>query len=143
MDFLAGLPATLSTLTVGLLKLKQDKGTRQRLADLLGKVADCVSDIGKSIEGGVHATERCSELKAYIVHLHKLVADETDEKTANTLTFWLEHVEAVPGYAKIDIEIELLTEVKPRWTKRHRREQANAVKEIAGQIRGVGNLLNV
>src|SRR5450631_3655843 len=131
MEFLATLPAALSTLTVGFLKLKQDNQARQRLAELLGKVADCVSAIGQSVEDGVHATERCAELKAYVAHLHKFVADHSDEKTADNFTFWLRHVEAVPGYAKIDVETELLTEIKPRWTKRRRLEQANEVKDVA------------
>jgi hypothetical protein len=115
MDALCSLPKALIELATGLLKLKKDDHTRQRLADLLGSAADCVSAIGDSIEKGVHATERCAELDTYIAHLHKLVTKETNEETARRLTFWLKHVEAVPGVAAVDIGQRIASDVKPGW----------------------------
>lgn len=143
MELLSSLPKVLVDLAVGLLKLRGDDRTRQRLADLLCNVADCVAGIGSNIEAGVHDATRCAELSTYIAHLGKLVAEETDQRTADQLTFWLKHVQAVPGYAKIDVEARILSEVKPKWSASKRFQQAQEVKEIAGIIRGVGNLVCV
>jgi hypothetical protein len=137
------LPKVLTDVAVALLKLAAEDRTRQRLAELMGKVADCVTAIADSIEAGKLSTERCAELSAYVLHLHGLVAKETDENTADKLTFWLRHVEAVPGVARVEIGALVLSEVKPRWTKHGRFEQAEEVRKIAGMIRGVGNLINV
>jgi hypothetical protein len=137
------LPKLLAELAVGLLNRKKDDGTRQRLGDLLCQVADCVSSIAKSIEEGVLPTERCLELDTYAAHLHKLVGKETDEQTADRLTFWLQHVSAVPGIAQVNFGQRVLSETKPSWTKGKRFEHAQGAREIAGIIRAVGNLVRV
>lgn len=143
MEFLLSLPKSLLDLALGLLKIKRDDRTRQRLADLLCSVADCVSSIGDSIEARVHSTERCAELHAYILNLHRLVAEETDEATANKLTFWLKHVADVPGVAKIDFGKIIETQTAPAWRKSRRFEQTESIKQVAGMIRGIGNLVRV
>jgi hypothetical protein len=58
-----------------------------------------------------HMLLSCAELDTCIVHLHSLVETETDEKTARQLTFWLRHVESVPGVAAQDIGQRLIQEV--------------------------------
>src|SRR5437879_1130753 len=114
------LSKLLGELAVALLKRNKGDGVRQRLADLLCQVAGCVSSIGDSVQNGVLATERCLELDTYIAHLHSLVAKETDDQTANQLTFWLKHVEAVPGAARSDIGSRVLAETRPTWSRSKR-----------------------
>lgn len=143
LEYLSWLPKSLIDAVIGLLKIKNDDRTRQRMADLLVDVGDCVEAIGANVRDGKHSEERCGELKAYIAHLQNVIATETDERTARQLTLWLDHVGEVPGAAKIDIQSTVLAEVKPRWTQATRYEQADRVLAIAGAIRGVGNLLRV
>lgn len=133
----------LADVALGLLKNKKDDRTHQRLADLLNSIADCVSSIGDSIQNAVHATEKCAELDMYVVHLQSLVAGETNEETAAQLVFWLKHVGAVPGAARIDIGQRIKSEVRPGWSKTKRFEHAEEVREIAGIIRAFGNLVRV
>jgi predicted transcriptional regulator len=143
MEFLLSLPKTILDLVVNLLKMKKDDRTRQRLADLLSSVAECISAIASSIEDGTPSPERCAELASYIANLHGFVATETDEATANKLTMWLRYVEEVPGLAEIDVRRVLAIETKPPWSKARRFEQAEAVRQIAGLIRGTANLVRV
>ena len=134
VDFLATLPKTLLELAVSLLKLKQDDPSRQRLADLLGAVARCVSGIADAIEKGEHTTKVCAELDTYIVNLESFVVEETNKETAEQLTMWLRNVEEVPGRSSIDLARVVESETKPRWTKAHRFEQAESVRHTAGLI---------
>jgi hypothetical protein len=142
-DGVITLAKLLGELAVALLKRKKDDGVRQRLADLLCQVADCVSSIGDAVQNGALATERCLELDTYITHLHSLVAKETDDETASQLTFWLKHVEAVPSFARSDIGSRILAETKPTWSRGKRFQQAEEVRQIAGIIRAFGNLVRV
>lgn len=114
MEAMLSLPKALLDLAVSLFNIKNDDRTRQRLADLLGNVADCVQTIGDNIYNGVHDISACAELDAYIDHLHELVAEEIDEKTADQLTFWLKHVSEVPGYAAENIGIRIHSAAKPK-----------------------------
>src|SRR4051812_509645 len=115
MDFLFSLPKAVLDLAVGLLKIKKDDRTRQRLADLLKSVAECVSAIGDAIDAGEHPSQRCAELEVYIAKLHTFVEGETDKATAEKLTLWLTHVEAAPGLAKIDVARVIEDDTRPRW----------------------------
>jgi hypothetical protein len=143
MDFLLSLPKTMIDLSLGLLKIKKDDRTRQRLGDLLCSIAECVEAIGELVASGQHPASRCAELETYILSVHAFVADETDERTADHLTFWLKHVAEVPGISKIDIQSVVESENKPRWSKSYRFEQSEKIKEVAGMVRGVGNLVRV
>jgi hypothetical protein len=143
MEFLFSLPKTLLDLAVGLLKIKKDDRTRQRLADLLSSVASCVSDIGEAVYAGRHPTEKCAELETYILNIEQFVGAETDKPTAQELTRWLRWVAEAPGLAKIDIERTVAVESKPRWTQAARFAQSQEIARIAGLIRGTANLLRV
>jgi hypothetical protein len=143
MEFLLSLPKLLADLAVGLLKVKKDDRTRQRLADLLADVANCVSQIADAVDKGIHSDERCAELDTYVVHLRDLVAKEVNEETARQLTFWLKHVADAPGHAAEDIGHRIVAETKPRWTRHGRFAQSRDIHEIAGVIRAVANLVRV
>jgi hypothetical protein len=143
MEFLLSLPKTLLDLAVNLLKIKKDDRTRQRLADLLSSVAACVSEIGDAVNEGIHPTEKCAELDAYLLNLRQFVEAETDKATAEQLTRWLQWVADVPSFAQIDVERSVLAESKPKWSKASRFEHAEAIRRIAGLIRGTADLLRV
>jgi hypothetical protein len=142
-EALAVLAKTLTEITTTLMKMAAEDQTRQRLGELIVRVADCVSAIADDIEASKHSTERCGELSAYVHHLNGIIAKQINQDTANQMTFWLRNVEAVPGVAKLDIGTRILSEVKPRWTKHRRFEQAEEVRRIAGTIRGLGNMIHV
>jgi hypothetical protein len=143
MDALLTLTEALADVALGPLNLKKDDRTRQRLADLLCSIGDCVSAIGDSIAHGEHATEKCAELDLYVIHFRDLLKGESDEQTAAQLTFWLNHLEVVPGFAAQDIGSRLITEIKPSWTKHGRLAQSQEVREIAGIVRALGNFVRV
>lgn len=143
MDFLLSLPKTMIDLSLGLLKIKKDDRTRQRLGDLLCSIAECVEAIGEAVASGQHPTSRCAELETYILNIHTFVANETDERTADRLTLWLKYVDEVPGVSKIDIQSVVESETKPRWRKSYRVEQSEKIKRVAGMVRGIGNLVRV
>ena len=142
MDFLVSLPKALADLVTSYLKLRGDDRARQRLADLLGRVADCVSAIGNNIAEGTHSAELCSELQSYIENIHQFIAREIDERTATKLTFWLQHVEAVPGYARLRLS-DLAEEVHPPWLASTRKTRAEELQAIAGAIRGVSAMIRI
>lgn len=143
MDYFLTIAKTFTEGALGILKLRADDRTRQRLADLLGQASDCVLAISTAIHQGTHAADRCGELAGYIAHIHALVEKETDERTADHLTFWLEHVEAVPGVARVELGKMIENNARPLWSKAARNEQSQSIAEIAGLIRAVGNLLRV
>jgi len=143
MEALLTLSKVLIDLSVALLKKKGEDRTRQRLADLLCQVGDCVLKIGENIQAKRHSAELCGELNVYVGLLDQLVAEETNEETARQLTFWLKNVAEAPGFSRVDLGAVIESEVRPRWTDHHRFEQSQQVKEIGGIIRGVGNLIRV
>ena len=143
MDFLLSLPKTLLDLAVGLLKIKKDDRTRQRLADLLASVADCASEIADAIEKNEHPTKLCAELDVYVLNLEKFVLEQTNQEVASKLTLWLRHIADVPGIAKIDLARLVESESKPKWTAVQRFQQAETVRHIAGLIAGTANLVRV
>jgi hypothetical protein len=120
---------------------KGKEDPRAAFADLLVNIADCISAIADNIQAGRDSTERCAELKLYIEKLESLVAAQTDEETARKLTFWLKHVEAVPGYAQQNISIRIASEVKPKWSVWNRSEKAADVRQYAGLFRAFSNLV--
>jgi hypothetical protein len=143
MEFLLSLPKILVDLCVNLLKIKKDDRTKQRLADLLSQVADCISKISDNVFEGVHDSEVCGELDIYIAHLHKLVEKETNEETAKQLTFWLKNVAEVPGYCQIQYGKVIVHEAKPSTNSELRFQQGCDIRNIAGIIRGLSNLMRV
>ncbi|WP_139248323.1 hypothetical protein [Janthinobacterium lividum] len=143
MDFLSSLPKILMDLALGLFKIKKDDRTRQRLADLLSSVADCVDGIANAVENGIHSSSLCAELDAYIENIEAFVQDEIGNDQGRRLTLWLRHVGSVPGIAKIDVRETLEVTSRPRWSKRKRLEHADSIREIGGLIRGTANLVRV
>jgi hypothetical protein len=143
VDFFLSLPKTLLDLAVGLLKIKKDDRTRQRLADLLTAVADCATGIAEAIEKNEHPTRFCAELDVYILNLEAFVVEQTNREVASKLTLWLRHIGDVPGVAKIDLAKLVESESKPRWTAAQRFQQAESVRHVAGLIAGTANLVRV
>ena|SRR3990167_4328793 len=143
MEFLALLPKALLDIALGLLKIKKDDRTRQRLADALSSVAKCISDIGDAIEANQHPTKLCGELDAYIAHLESFVERETDTETAKMLILWLRHVAEVPGLSRIDIEQVMIAATMPKWSQHQRFEQAESVQQIAGLVDGIAKLIRI
>ena len=135
------LPEALIKVASGLLEVKHDDHTRERLGDLLFGIADCISAIAENIEAGRYSAERCSELDVYVGHLHELIASETDEKTADALTFCLRYADEAPGFWREDIGKRILSQVTPPWRRSRRVVEAVKVREIAGTIRGVSVLV--
>lgn len=143
MDFLLSLPKTLLDLAVDLLKIKKDDRSRQRLADLLNAVADCVAGIADAIERDEHPTKLCAELDVYINNIEQFIAEETNVTVAAQLTRWLQYVGDAPGFVKIDIRLSAEHASKPRWSKYQRFEQSESIRHIAGLIEGTANLVRV
>lgn len=130
-------------LALGLFKIKKDDRTRQRLADLLSSIADCVDGIANAVENGIHSSSLCAELDVYIENIEAFVRDEIGNDQGRRLTLWLRHVGSVPGIAKIDVRETLEVTSRPRWSKRKRLEHADSIREIGGLIRGTANLVRV
>lgn len=138
---LTSLVAELTAIAGTVVKWKRDDGTRARLAELLIQVSDCVLTIGANIASGKTSAAQCGELSVYVQHLHALLANATDQKTADRLVFWLKHVEAVPGYAEVEISRRIQFAVEPSWWNSKRIEQSAEVKKIAGILRGIANIV--
>ena len=145
MEQLAWLPKFLAELAYKLFseKGKEHREKKIRFAELIDRIADCTSEIGSSIQQGVHPTSQCAELSLYLSKIQELAAEITDEKTAANLMFWLHHVEAVPGFAKINFEDELKFGTKPPWSSSKRFSQGRSILEISGTMKAMGNLLKV
>lgn len=143
MSFLFALPKILIDLSLGLLKIKKDDRTRQRLADLLASVADCVSSIGDQVSCGTHSASLCAELEEYISNIEQFFQSEIGDSESQKLAQWLCYVGDVPGLAKIDRRSEIVVASKPKWTKAGRLAHAESIWEIAGLIRGTAKLIRV
>jgi hypothetical protein len=143
VEFLLSLPKILMDLAVSLLKIKKDDRSRQRFADLLTAVANCISGVADAIDNNEHPTKLCSELDTYIVNIETFIGEQTDHVTATKLTLWLRHVADVPGIAKVDLTSLVESASKPRWSKAQRFQQAESVRNVAGLIEGIANLVRL
>jgi hypothetical protein len=143
IDLLSSLPKTLMDLAFGLVKMKQDDRTRQRLADLLERVANCVDGIADGVQNRTHPTSLCAELDAYIANIEAFVKSEIGEDEGRRLTLWLRHVGEVPGIARVDVQRTLVELSRPSWSLSRHAEKADSLREIGGLIRGTANLLRV
>jgi hypothetical protein len=143
VDALLALPKALVDIAVKLFRIKKDDRTKQRLADLLAQVAECVERVAANIYDGIHDPSVCSELDVYIDQLYALVAKEIDEETAFRVTFLLKHVDEAPTVVQQNIGSRIYQEAKPKITLSGRFQQSQSVREIAGTIRGIANLVRV
>ncbi|MGH8602432.1 MAG: hypothetical protein ACREXR_06545 [Gammaproteobacteria bacterium] len=143
MDTLLSLPKALADAALGLLKIKSDDRTRQRLADLLCTIADCISAIADGVEKAHHTKEKCAELSTYALNLDDLVKSEVGEDVAHKPTVRLRRVEFVPSFSEDDIGSLIETETKPKWWRVSRFEQSQEIRQIAGTVRAIGNLVRV
>lgn len=141
MELLASLPKIVSDVAIALLKQRNNNQVRERLGDLLRKVADCVSSIGTAIKAGDDPAEECAELDVYIHHLEQFVSKECSDATAKQVIFWLTHVAEAPGIGRATLTPILTREAKPKWLAWRRERQGEDVLRIAGYIRAIGNLV--
>lgn len=126
-----------------LLLRNNDPGTKQRLGDLLIEISGCIEEIAVSVQRKERPSQRCTELATYLRGIEPIAERAVDKEFAKSIMFWLEHVEAVPGVAKIDLESTIQRESKPRWTEAERYRQAEELKNVAAMIKATGNLVRV
>ena len=145
MEQLSWLPKTLTDIAFKLFSDRKDERRDQKLryATLVGQIADCIKEIGISIREDRHPENRCAELTTYINNVRAFTADITDDETAASLMFWLYHVSCVPGTAKINLEEEIRSELRPSIFRGKRRRQSDKVLEIAGHLKATSNLLKL
>jgi hypothetical protein len=143
METLITLPKMLAEVALGILSIKSNDRTRQRLADLLCEVADCTKNIADGVKEGRRTTFECKELSVYANNIFELIKSETDEETARKITFQLNYVSAAPGVAAESLGDQVGSFAKPKWSAYKRFRQADEIYEIAGTIRALGNLVRV
>lgn len=145
MEFLASLPTLLADLGYKLFSRGRDDATTQKenFANLIERISECINEIGVAIRDGKHAESQCAELSIYLREIGILAADITDHETASALTFALYHVEEVPGFAKIDLEKELKSHLRPSWFQSIRYQRSKQVLRISGELSAIANLLRL
>lgn len=124
-------------------KAAKQERQKQYFADLVARVADCVQEIAISINNKERPVSQCAELTEYLKRIQELAAEHTDQDTSRKLFFLLHHVEAVPGFAVINLEKELAHDVVPLKSSSKRVIQVERMFEVSGMIRAISNLMRV
>lgn len=145
MDIISNLSKVLSTLGYNLFSKKQDKieSRKQRFADLLESIAECVEEIGMAISKAKHPISQCSELTVYLKNIQLIAEEVIDKETASKIMFSLYHIEMVPGIAKINLEQELKLKTIPNHATVKREKQSQHILEQAGSLKAIANLTRV
>ena len=145
MEFLTSLPKILAEIGYKLFsKKRNDLAIRkERFANLVERIAECVNEIGLAIREGRHADSQCSELSVYLEKVGALAAEVTDHETAAALTFALYYTAEVPGFAKIDLDKDLKPHLRPSWFAAKRFERSSQVLHVSGELRAIANLLRL
>ena len=145
MEFLTSLPKILAEIGYKLFSNKRDDLAirKERFANLVERIAECVNDIGLAIREGRHADSQCAELSVYLEKVGALAAEITDHETATALTFALYYTAEVPGFAKVDLDKDLKPHLKPSWFAAKRFERSSQVLRVSGELRAISNLLRL
>lgn len=145
MELFYELPKLLAEIAYNLFsdRKKHRREQKQRFADLIERIAVCIYQIGTAIEEGKKSPAQCAELAGYICEIRDLATEFTDPGTAEKITQWLYHVEAVPKFAVRNIDAEIRNMASLPWSRSSRLAQGLRVQEISGSIRAVANLLRI
>ncbi|GAB5451136.1 MAG: hypothetical protein Hals2KO_14640 [Halioglobus sp.] len=145
MEFLTSLPKILAEIGYKLFSLKRSNVAerKEKFANLVEQISECVNDIGLDIREGRHVDSQCAELSVYLEKVGVLAAEIADQETATALTFALYYTAEVPGFAKIDLDTDLKPQLRPSWFAARRFERSSQVLNISGELRAIANLLRL
>jgi hypothetical protein len=113
--------------------LKRDK--RDRIADLLISISDCISDIADEFRSPSHTIpmDRCYELRSYLINLDKVVNSEIPEDQLPQLMRYLE------GSVRSREFLNRVPLIEP--TKAAEKKALLALDAASGTFRATANLL--